>query len=63
MDMIRHKNECVEFVAAFGAILPKKIEQQIRIGVDLKNPPAVCSYSSRKEGPEFLRSEKHWLEA
>jgi len=31
MDMIRHKNESMEFISAFCAVFPQKIEEQFRI--------------------------------
>ncbi len=62
MNMIRHKHKGVELISVFSAVFEKRIKKQVSIRANLKKSATVCSYSSRKKGSEFLRSEEHWLE-
>ena len=60
--MIRHKNEGVQSISTLGTVFVQENQQQISVGVNLKKPATVCCYSSRKEGSDFLRSQRHRLE-
>ena len=63
MNVVRHKHKGVELISVFGAVFAEQIKKKIGIRANLKESATICSDSSRKEGSEFLRGEKHWLEA
>jgi len=50
MDVVRHDDEGVEFVEAFGAVVLQGFDEECGVGVDLEESAAVVSDRGDEEG-------------
>lgn len=57
MDVVGHEDEGVQLIAALGAVVVEKLEEQVDVRVGLKNAAAIRGDGGDEEGAEFLRGE------
>ena len=57
VNVVGHQDECVELIAAFGAVVSKEVEEKVRVRVGLKEAPAIRRDGGDEESADLLRSE------
>jgi len=59
MEVVGHEDDGVELVAAFGAVVVEKLEEEVRVSVGLEEASALSGDGGDEEGSDFLRREVH----
>jgi len=59
VEVVGHEDEGVELVAAFCAVIVEYLEEEIGVGVGLKEAAAIGGDGGDEEGSNFLRGSLH----
>jgi hypothetical protein len=59
VEMVGHEDDGVDLVAAFGAVVVEKLEEEVRVGVGLEETATIGGDGGDEEGSDFLRGEVH----